>query len=118
MKGTSYGDVALIVNSAHFIIQKVDAFVPRNLEVIWRLLKPRNPSSNFKKIIVGSFYSPPDKSKNTKLADYLVSTLHHLITTYPESGIILGADRNGMNIAPLLSCGLKLRQIVDLPTRG
>ena len=27
MKGTSYGGVALIVNSAHFIIQKVDAFL-------------------------------------------------------------------------------------------
>ena len=30
---------------------------------------------------------------------------------------ILGADKNGMDIRPILNCGLKLRQIVEHPTR-
>ena len=39
-----------------------------------------------------------------------------LSTKYPESGIILGADKNSMDISPLLTCGLKLKQIVDKNT--
>ena len=31
--------------------------------------------------------------------------------------MILGADKNQMDIRPILSCGLRLRQVVDLPTR-
>ena len=35
----------------------------------------------------------------------------------PGSAIILGADKNYMDIRPLLNCGLRLRQCVDKPTR-
>ena len=35
----------------------------------------------------------------------------------PECGIILGADRNNMDIKPILSCGLRLRQVVGLSMR-
>ena len=55
--------------------------------------------------------------KNTKLADHLVSTRHMLSSKYPDSGIILGADMNYMDIKPVLSCGLKLHQIADKCTR-
>ena len=40
-----------------------------------------------------------------------------LTAKYPGSGIILGADKNKMDIRPLLNCGLKLRQVVDKNTR-
>ena len=40
-----------------------------------------------------------------------------LCSKYPDSAIILGADKNDMNISPILSCGLKLRQVVDKSTR-
>ena len=36
---------------------------------------------------------------------------------YPEAPLILGGDRNDLDISPILHCGLKLKQIVDLPTR-
>ena len=41
-----------------------------------------------------------------------------LYAKHPDSGIILGADRNSMDIRPVLSSGLRLRQVVDKPTRG
>ena len=40
-----------------------------------------------------------------------------LTAKYPGSGIILGADKNKMDIRPLLNCGLKLKQVVDKNTR-
>ena len=116
-KGRSYGGVAIVVNTLKFSIEKLDIFVPSGLEVIWGLVKPKNVAAKFKRIITCSFYSPPNKMKNTKLADHLVSTLHMLSSKYSDCGIILGADKNYMDIKPVLSCGLKLRQIVDKCTR-
>ena len=81
------------------------------------MLKPRAGSAQFKKIIACSFYSPPNKRSNSKMADHLLSTLHMLNAKYPDSGIILGADKNKMDIRPILNCGLKLRQVVDKNTR-
>ena len=101
----------------NFLLEKLPIHIPQNLEVVWGLLRPKNPGAKFKTIIVCSFYSPPKKNKNSKMADHLVGVLHMLATKYPESGIILGADKNYMDIHPLLSCGLRLKQVVDKPTR-
>ena len=117
-KGRSYGGAAIVVNNKKFSCEKLNVPVPNNLEVVWGLLKPKSLSpSLFKKIIACSFYSPPSKGKHSKLADHIVTTLHMLMSKYPGSGLILGADRNSMDITPILSCGLKLRQIVDKSTR-
>ena len=40
-----------------------------------------------------------------------------LSTQYPNSPIIMGADRNSMDISPIINCGLKMKQLVDKPTR-
>ena len=116
-KGVSYGGAAIVVNLKKFSCEKLKIIIPGNLEVVWGLLRPKNPSAKFKKIVVCSFYSPPNKNRNTKLADHIVTTLHMLSTKYPECGIILGADKNNMDIRPILSCGLRLRQVVGLSTR-
>ena len=121
MKGkgkVNYGGAALIINSLKYSFSEVNVSVPSGLEIIWGLLRPKTQSSKYNSIIVCSFYSPPNKYKYPKMADHICSTLHMLYTTYPDSGIILGADINSMNISSILNCGLKLRQIVDKNTRG
>ena len=117
-KGVSYGGAAIVVNLKKFSVEKLNIHIPKNLEVIWGLLKPKNPSAKFKKIIVYSFYSPPNKKRNSKMADYISSTLQMLSSKHPQCGLILGADRNYMDIKPILNSGLKLRQVVDKNTRG
>ena len=115
-KTTKGGGAAIIVNLERFSLEKLDVIIPSSLDVVWGMLKPRNGPSKFKRIIVCSFYSPPKNRKNSRLADHLVGTLHMLNAKYPDSGIIMGADKNTMNITPLLSCGLRLHQIVDKVT--
>ena len=51
------------------------------------------------------------------MADHIVTTLQMLCSKYPDCGVILGADRNEMDIKPILSCGLRLRQVCDKFTR-
>ena len=116
-QGKSYGGVAIIVNQSKFTCKKLDVSIPSNLEAVWVMVKPKNQSTKFRTIIACSFYSPPDKKKNSKMADHIVTTLHMLSSKYPDSAIIMGADKNDMNISPILSCGLKLRQVVDKNTR-
>ena len=109
--------VAMVVNTEKFTCEKLNIHIPNNLEVVWGLIKPKNPSATFKKIIACSFYSPPNKMKNSKMADHVFLTLHMLSSKYPDSAIVLGADKNNMDLTPILSCGLKLRQIVDKNTQ-
>ena len=116
-KGVSYGGAAIVVNLEKFACEKLKINNPSNLEVVWGLIKPKTPTAKYKQIIICSFYSPPNKKRNTKMADHIVSTLQMLTSKYPECGIILGADRNNMDIKPILSCGLRLRQVVGLSTR-
>ena len=114
----AYGGAAVIINSLKFTFCPVNIYVPPDLEVVWGIVKPVSNVHPSKKIIICSFYSPPGKYRNPRLADHITSNLHLLCTENPESGIILGADINSMNITPILTCGLKLRQIVDQNTRG
>ena len=109
--------MAIVVELDKFSCEKLEVFTPDSLEVIWGLLKPKSSAAHIKKIIVCAFYSPPNNGKHTKMADHIVGTLQMLNTKYPESGIILGGDKNKMDIRPLLNCGLGLKQVVDKGTR-
>ena len=81
-RGRSYGGAAIVVNNKKFSCEKLDVLVPKNLEVVWGLLKPRSLSpSLYKRIIACSFYSPPSKGKHSKLADHIITTLHMLFST-------------------------------------
>ena len=113
-----WGGAAIIANQEYFKLEKLDILIPHNLEVVWGLLSSKSADAIFKKLIVSSFYSPPKSKKNQKLVDHLVTTLHMLKTKFPEAPIIMGSDKNSMDIRPILNCGLKIRQIVDLPTRN
>ena len=63
-------------------------------------------------MIVVSFYSPPKSRKKSKLLDHIMTTLHILLTKYPKAGVIIGADRNDLNISSLLMGIPRVRQIV------
>ena len=114
---TGWGGAAIIVNQEYFSLEKLNIHIPHNLEIIWGLMKPKDENATHKKIILCSFYSPPNSKKNTKLTDHIITTLQLLSTQYPDSPMILGADRNSMNISPILNCGLRMKQCVGLPTR-
>ena len=75
---------------------------PHNLEIVFALVKPKNPGI-IKEIITFFFYSPPRSKKKTKMTDCIVTTLHSLLTAYPQAGIMGGGDRNCYNIIPIIN---------------
>ena len=99
-------------------IQALEIPNPHNLEIVWALVKPISPGP-IKQIVTFAFYSPPRSRKKTKMTDHIVTTLHSLLTSYPEAGIMGGGDRNCYNIGPILAGGIpRLQNIQQLPTLG
>ena len=87
--------------------------IPHNLEICWGMLRPKTEDKiEIKEMIVASFYSPPKSKKKSKLLDHILTTLHILLTKYPKAGVIIGADRNDLNICSLLMGIPRVRQIV------
>ena len=87
------GDVAIIADTSKISIEKLEIKIPHNLEIIWGLLRPKS-ASLYKVIIVASFYLPPKSKKKSQLFDHISETLHFLLCKYPESSILIGADKN------------------------
>ena len=93
-----WGGAAIIVNQEKFTLERLNTHIPYNLEIVWGLLKPKSADAIYKNIIVCSFYCPPKSRKKTKLTDHIISTLQMLSTKYQDSPIILGADKNTLDI--------------------
>ena len=59
-----------------------------------------------------SFYSPPKSKFRNKLAEFLVFTIRKLRTEHPGCQVILGGDRNDMEIDLLCRLDPTLKQLV------
>ena len=110
------GGAAIIANIEKYSLEKIQVLIPYNLEIVWGLLRPRKTTGKIKEFIVTAFYSPPHSKKNSKLLDHILSTMHYLLSKYPNAGLILGGDKNDLNLSPLLRGIPKLKQIVTKPT--
>ena len=105
------GGCAVVAYSPHFSLEKIDIPIPSSVEVVYGLLRAKNPSAKFKEIISVAFYSPPRSRKKNQLLDHIVTTCHVLLTKYPNAALFIGGDRNELSISPLLNSIPKLRQI-------
>ena len=112
------GGAAIAVRLEKFTISKLNIPLPRSIEVVWGLLKPKVVTGRITTIIVCCFYSPPRSRKNAVLIDHLTVTLQSLLTIHENAGVIICGDRNSIDISSLLSIDPSLRQTVMHPTRG
>ena len=107
------GGAAIVAPISKYHLEKIDVLIPHNLEICWGMLRPKTEDKlEIKEIIVASFYSPPKSKKKSKLLDHILTTLHVLLKKYPKAGIIIGADRNDLNISSLLMGIPRVHQIV------
>ena len=112
------GGAAIAVRTENFFITKLNIPIPKSVEVVWGLMKPKIITGKISVIIVCCFYSPPRSRKNRALLDHITHTLQELRTSHPQAGVVISGDRNNMDMAALLQVDPSLRQIVCNPTRG
>ena len=116
-RGKRGGGAGIIVSTKKFKVEKLEIQIPHKLEIVWALAKPKHTDAHFQNIVLCSFYSPPRSKLRDKLKDHIVGTLQILTTKYGECAIFCGGDKNRMDISSLTNNNLKLKQIVQLPTR-
>ena len=94
--------------------EEVHILVPHNLEVRWGLGRPRNGS--IKKIIFCVFYHPPKARKKKALIDHLILTLHSLLSTHYDAEIVIGGDRNELDLFQVFNSIPNLKLLPSAPT--
>ena len=112
------GGAAIVASTETFLITKLNIPNPKNVEVVWGLLRPKNITGKITKIITCCFYSPPRSKKKTALIEHLTFTIQDLLINYPSAGIIISGDRNDLSLDRLPSVESSLKQIVSKGTRG
>ena len=111
------GGAAIVVPIEKFNLEKLDILIPHNLEIVYGLLRPKSiQKGGVSEIICVSFYCPPKSRKKTKLLDHILTAMHVLMTKYPNAGVIIGADKNELNISSLIDGLPRVRQIVSRNT--
>ena len=111
------GGAALAFSPKNFVISKLNISIPKSVEAVWAILKPRLSTAKISKIILCCFYLPPNAGKNSLLLDHLTKNLQDLLAEHKNAGVIIMGDRNEMEIAALLSIDPSLTQLVTKPTR-
>ena len=111
------GGAAIVVQLEDYSLEKIEVGNPNNVEAVFGLIRPKKTTSGkMKEFIIVSFYSPPKSRKNTQLLDHLLSNSLYLLSKYPRAGLVIGGDKNNLNISALLDGIPKLKQIVTKPT--
>ena len=113
------GGAAIAVRLENFTLSKLNIFIPKSVEAVWGLLRPKVIVGQVTTIIVCCFYSPPkSRKKNPALVDHMTETLQCLLSIHSKAGVIISGDRNSLEISALLSVDPALRQIVHQHTHG
>ena len=87
-----------------------------DVESQWFLIKTDRLPRGINTIILGTIYHPR-RNDDRCLRAHIVKCLDHLLTVYPNSGILVLGDFNQFRPGNL--CGsFKLKKIVKKPTRG
>ena len=112
------GGAAIAVHTSRFQVSKLNIFIPKPLEIVWALLKPRKPVGDIRKIILCSFYSPPYSKKRSQLIDHIHATYNYLKLQHPGAFIIFSGDKNDLDVNQIINVNPRMRQIVTKCTRG
>ena len=68
------GGAGIAFNPSRFTVSKLNIAIPKPLEIVWALMRPKVPTGDIRKIILCSFYSPPNSRKNKVLVDHISVT--------------------------------------------
>ena len=112
------GGAAITLISGKLTLSKLDVLVPKNLEVVWGLLKPRIPTPDFTDIIICSFYSAPNNRRKTQLVNHITINFSDLRVKYEKCYFLAGGDKNELNLKHILDISPSLHSHNIKPTHG
>ena len=128
MKGIAYistprpglkrgGGSAIAACPLKFSLVKLHIEIPKSLEVVWGLLRPKKVIGRIRKIILCSFYCPPRSKKKNVLIDHIATVLNKLKVDHPDAATIIAGDKNDLDEERILAIDPSLIQTVRRATR-
>ena len=96
------GGAAISLISGDFTLTQLDVIIPKNLEVVWGIVRPKIPTSQFKGIIVCSFYSVPYSQRKSQLIEHIAINYESLKAGNKDCFFLMGGDKNDLEIRHLL----------------
>ena len=112
------GGAAIAIKSSRFSVVKLNITIPKPLEIVWAMLRPLEHTGVINKIILCSFYSPPNSKKNVLLIDHISVTYNCLLIQHPDAAILISGDKNSLDEKKILALNPNFRQTVSKNTRG
>ena len=74
------GGAALAFNPVNFTLKKLNIAIPKPVEAVWGILRPKYPNGEISEIIVCCFYSPPSAGKNLPLVDHVTKIFKNFLS--------------------------------------
>ena len=112
------GGVAISLLPGEFTLTKLDVLVPKNIEVVWGIVRPVKPTVEFKGIIVCSFYCAPNSRTKTQLTEHIAINHGQLKAIYKNCFFLAGGDKNELNVKHILDISPTLHMHNTKPTHG
>ena len=112
------GGAAIAFNPERFSVSKLNIHIPKPLEIVWALMRPVEPIGDIRKIILCSFYSPPNSRKNNLLVDHISVTYNSLKIQHPNAATLISGDKNSLDERNILALNPSFHQIVSRNTRN
>ena len=86
------GGAAITAKGNKFYVSKLNIEIPKPLEIVWGMLRPKIIFGGVSKIIICSFYSPPNSRKKSALIDHMAVTINKLKILHPKASYIIAGD--------------------------
>ena len=112
------GGAAISLICEDFTLTKRDVLIPKNLELVWGLVRPKQPTTDFKGIIVCAFYSVPHSKRKTQLVEHIAINHGELKAVYKGFFFLTGGDKNDLEIKNILDISPNLHMHNTRPTHG
>ena len=113
------GGAAISLISGDFTLTRLDEIIPKNLEVVWGIVRPKIPTSQFKGIIVCSFYSVPHSKRKSQLIEHILAINYESLKAgNNDCFFLMGGDKNDLEIRHLLDISPNFHQHNTKPTHN
>ena len=112
------GGAAITLIEGEFTLTKLNVMIPKCLEVVWGLVRPRTPTIQFKGIIVCSFYLVPYSTKKYQLVEHISLNYSDLKVKHKDFFFLMGGDKNDLDAKKLLDISPALHMLNTKPTHG
>ena len=112
------GGAAITLIEGEFTLTKLDIVIPKSLEVVWGLVRPRTPTIQFKGIIVCSFYLVPHSTRKSQLVEHIALNYSELKVKHKDFFFLMGGDKNDLDTKKLLDISPALHMLNTKPTHG